>query len=557
MTRLLQDVVTERAFLRPDAMAVVSDSERLSYAALEESSNRLANLLVDMGYGRGDRIGLCMPKVPAAIVGLLGVLKAGAAYVPLDPAEPAARLARTLESADCRCILACGDGAVLQDAIRAARLRAPPVIGWLDTDVAHSGSEVFTITELAAFAPTAPATAATDGDLAQILYTSGSTGTPKGVMITHATILSFIDWAVGYFGVGESDRVSQHAPLRFDLSTFDIFGALSAGAELHLVPPELNVLPHRLAQFIRDRQLTQWLSVPAVLNMMARFDVVEADDFPHLRRVLFLGEVLPTPVLIHWMRRLPHVSFSNLYGPTEATIASTCYTVPEVPRDPRAPIPIGRPCAGEDVLVLDEQLQRVARGEVGDLYIRGSGLSAGYWRDAEKTAAAFIADPEDDAAGARLYRTGDRGCVGTDGLLYFSGRRDMQIKCRGYRIELGEIEAALHTVAQLRESVVVAIASEGFEGTLICCAYAPNDIDGFSPRQLRAELAGLLPGHMLPMRWLSCERLPKNATGKIDRAGLADTFRANEQERTRAASPGCPPLQDSSPQIAAHTTHET
>jgi amino acid adenylation domain-containing protein len=556
MTRLLQDAITERARSRPDATAVFSETEQLSYAVLEEASNRLANLLVDMGCGRGDRIGLCTPKVPAAVVGLLGILKSGAAYVPLDPTEPAARLARTLESAGCRYILACGDGVALQDAILEARLSAPPLIGWLDKGAGRNGSSVFKITDLAAFAPTPPATDATDADLAQILYTSGSTGTPKGVMITHATILNFIDWATGYFGIDESDRVSQHPPLRFDLSTFDIFGALSNGAELHLVPPEFNMLPHRLAQFIRDRQLTQWLSVPAVLNMMAKFDVIEQGDFPHLRRILFLGEVLPTPTLIHWMRRLPHVSFSNLYGPTEATIASTCYTVPEVPQDPRGPIPIGRPCAGEDVLVLDEQLQPVARGEVGDLYIAGNGLSRGYWRDEEKTAAAFIDAPEGVGSGGRLYRTGDRGSKGADGLLYFAGRRDMQIKCRGYRIELGEIEAALHTLPRLRESVVVAIASEGFEGTLICCAYAPAYDDGPSPRELRAELAQLLPGHMLPMRWLRCEQLPRNVTGKFDRAGLADTFRVNEHERNQPRPDSGLSLQDSPPQMAARATND-
>jgi non-ribosomal peptide synthetase component F len=312
--------------------------------------------------------------------------------------------------------------------------------------------------------------------------------------------------------------------LHFDLSTFDVFGTFAAGAELHMAPHEATLSPFKLAEFIRTAELTQWFSVPSVLNYMAKFDVVKLADFAALRRVLWCGEVLPTPVLSYWMRRLPHVRFTNLYGPTETTIASSFYDVRACPRDERAPIPIGAGCDGEELIVLDRDLQPVPLGVIGDLYIGGSGLSPGYWRDSEKTAAAFLHVSRDGNANYRIYRTGDLARCGEDGLLYFIGRNDTQIKSRGYRIELGEIEAALSTLPDLQESAVVAIDRSGFEGWLICCAYVPQRESLATPVSLRKELEKNVPGYMIPARWMICTTLPKNANGKIDRPKLKELF---------------------------------
>jgi amino acid adenylation domain-containing protein len=544
MTALLQHGVTAQAEVRPDAVALIFKDTRLTYGALEEASNRLAHLLKDAGCQRGDRVGLLMPKIPSAIVAMLGALKADAIYVPMDPASPAARQARVLEVSDCRCILAAGAvGPMLRDALATATLQQRPVIGWLDDAIApeSDAAPAFTLHDLAACPATAPASANSDGDVAHILFTSGSTGLPKGVMITHASVVHLIQWARTYFGIAPADRISQHPPLRFDVSTFDVFGTLWAGAELHLVPPELNLLPHKLAQFIREARLTQWFSVPSVLNLMANFDVVRQDDFPALRRVLFAGEVLPTPTLIHWMRRLPHAQFTNLYGPTETTIVSSYYTVSRCPADEREPIPIGSACGGEELLVLDEQLRPVAPADIGDLYIRGVGLSPGYWRDLEKTRSVFL--PWRDGAGTydRIYKTGDLARRGADGLFYYVGRADTQIKSRGYRIELGEIETALNSLPGLRESAVVAIKSEGFEGWLICCAYVPAPENGVSVESLRKGLAGLVPSYMLPARWMRYDVLPKNENGKFDRPRLKEGFLKVESRPVRAqAQPPSP-----------------
>jgi acyl-coenzyme A synthetase/AMP-(fatty) acid ligase len=257
---------------------------------------------------------------------------------------------------------------------------------------------------------------------------------------------------------------------------------------------------------------------------MAKSGAVGEHDFPSLRRLLWCGEAWHAAGLAHWMRRLPHVRFTNLYGPTEATIASSYYDVSGIPEDETKPVPIGRACAGEELLVLDETLRPAAIGETGDLYLRGVGLSPGYWRDPAKTAAAFLPNPFSADAGDRIYRTGDLARLGEDGEIVLVGRADTQIKSRGYRIELGEIEAVLHTIGELEDSAVVAVESPGIDGLAIACGYALRAGVALEPADLRALLAARLPAYMLPARWRRFERLPLNANGKVDRKALREIF---------------------------------
>jgi len=539
MTTLLHAGVTAQAEERPEATALVWKRRRTSYGELELASNQLAQLLVDTGCRSGDRVAILMQKCPTAIVAMLGVLKTGAAYVPLDPKDATSRLARTLQIADCRWLLAAGPVAGhLQDLLKSEFVDRPPLIGWLDdaASMPEAPAAIFKWDDLALFPTTPPVTDVAEHDLAHILFTSGSTGTPKGVMVGHASVARFLDWAIGYFAITEGDRCTLHSPLRFDVSTFDIYGTLWAGGELHLVPPELNLAPHKLVKFARDAELTQWMSVPSALNLVAQFDALRDRDLPSLRRVLFAGEVLPTRTLIYWMQRVPQAQFTNLYGPTETTISSSYFTILERPTDERAPIPIGNPCDGEEFLLFDAEMRPTPDGEVGNLYIRGAGLSPGYWRNPEMTAKAFIARPGTEAGtGDLIYKTGDLARRDSEGLYYFCGRTDMQIKSRGYRIELGEIESALNTVPEIGEGAVVAIDSDGFESTLICCAYASAPGMAVSLKELRSRLGELLPAYMLPARWLEFVTLPKNESGKVDRANLRAKFLAAEEK----ATPGC------------------
>jgi amino acid adenylation domain-containing protein len=526
-TDTLGSYLSRQAALRPDGTAVVMGEERLSYGELDAAANRLARLLADVGCGNGDRVCLFVPKCPAAIVAIQAAVKANVAYVPIDIDSPAARVVKILQSAEPLVLLTTAEAAPLVDDLFATgTLARDLVVGSLEDEpvTGEHFATRFTRADAESFSPEPVELDGRPEDVAHILFTSGSTGIPKGVVITHRMVARFVEWAVDYFGIEASDRNSAHPPLHFDLSTFDIFGTFAAGAELHLVPPSANLIPHKLAELIRTSELTQWFSVPSVLTYMAKFDVVRQDDFPSLERLLWCGEVLPTPTLVTWMQRLPHVTFTNLYGPTEATIASSYHTVAEPPATPTEPIPIGVPCGGEELRVLDEALREVPAGKTGMLYIGGVGLSPGYWRDPEKTAEAFVADPRSPESGARIYRTGDLAQFGEDGLCYFLGRADTQIKSRGYRIELGEIETALNARPELQEAAVVGVDVGGFEGTAICCAYAPLNGREVQPAELRAAVTSVLPSYMIPSRWRAFDQLPKNVNGKIDRKRLKDIF---------------------------------
>jgi amino acid adenylation domain-containing protein len=531
LTPLLQDFASNQSERRPDAVALVMGEQRMTYGHLEAESNQLARLLSDVGLLPGERVCLCVPKSPAAITAMQATLKANGIYVPIDLASPAPRVAKIIAAAEPRVILATAAATELLDGLaREKVLSDDVVVGSLEEPLEGDGwASSFARSDAATRSDSRPESASTSDDAAHLLFTSGSTGTPKGVVITHSNVLHFVSWATSYFGTREPDRISGHPPLHFDLSTFDIYATFSVGAELHLVPPALNLLPHKLAAFIRDNELTQWFSVPSIMTYMAKFDAIREGDFPKLERVLWCGEVLPTPILIHWMKKLPHARFTNLYGPTEATIASSYYTVSECPRAETEPIPIGTPCAGEELLSLDADLAPVAPGVTGDLYIAGVGLSPGYWRDEEKTRAAFIQDPRSPNGSGRIYRTGDLAKVDDGGLVHFLGRADSQIKSRGYRIELGEIETALNSLDGLGECAVVGVETGGFEGTAICCAFAPAPGNRVEPSQIRERLGALLPAYMLPSRWLAMDVLPKNVNGKIDRKKLRELF-AEEAE---------------------------
>ncbi len=536
MRTLLQNYVTERAERQPEAVAVVSDEATLTYGELEARSNQLARLLRDAGCSQGDRICLLAPKSAAAIMAILAIYKSDCIYVPLDPGSPAPRLSKMIESAEPRWILAGGQVAPLMDELFASpAVRNQTRVGSLEPQK-MSGSRflsAFHLGDVLQYSSATPSYRNRESDAAHLLFTSGSTGTPKGVLITHANVIHFVEWAVQYFGINASDRQSCHSPLHFDLSVFDIFGTLAAGAALYLVAPQLSLFPNRLADFIRNNQLTQWFSVPSLLTYMANMDVIRDNDFPNLKRLLWCGEVLATPTLLYWMRQLPHVTFTNLYGPTETTIASSYYTIPACPQTDTASIPIGQPCAGETLCVLDADLRPVALGVVGDLYIGGVGLSPGYWRNHEATRMAFIANPLSADRSERLYRTGDLASVGTDGQVYFHGRVDSQVKSRGHRVELGEIEAALDTLDSIEHCAVVAIPSSGFEGHTICCAYVVARDQEVTAARLRKQLTAKIPAYMVPTEWLELPALPKNANGKVDRPLLKNEFRNRAAQVTR------------------------
>jgi amino acid adenylation domain-containing protein len=473
-----------------------------------------------------------MPKTALAVASFIGVLKAGCAYVPLDPHGANVRTAEMLRQCDPRVLLAAGCDAARVEDLASRNALGDTMVGWLGEGPAPMGT-AFALSDVDGAPADEAAADVSPHDLAYILFTSGTTGKPKGVPITHASVHAFIEWAVSYFELGPEDRLSGHTALTFDLSTFDIYATFAAGAELHHVPKRALLIPHEVAALIEERRLTLWFSVPSQLAYVARFDALKGRDLSSLRHVAWCGDVLTPPVLLHWKERLPGVVFTNLYGPTEATVASSYYRVPADFTEADGSIPIGYACPGESLLVLDENLQPTRDGEIGDIYIGGVGLSPGYWRNPGRTRQAFLPQPafsngdgnvKVPAQGKgtlhRIYRTGDRGRRRADGAVVFLGRADFQIKTGGYRVEPAEVEHAISKLQEIAACAVVPVTIGDFSGSAIGCAYVPKNGTPIRTGEIKKLLADDLPSYMVPTRWLVLSELPTDGRGKIDRPRL-------------------------------------
>ena len=530
---MIYDWSRKQALTNGNQIAVSLYDEKLTYRELESESNKLAGILIKQNLQPGDRVGLFMEKTPKTIVAMLGISKAGGVYVPLDPHSPAERVIKIIKSSDLSLIFIDHETMYLYQNI----IHTDPDTGlipsvWWSKEPLINGDDFhpkFIYKDIEGQKNDPHKVIRNPERAAHILFTSGSTGQPKGVVITHKNIESFINWAVPYFNMKPGERTSCHSPLHFDLSTYDIYGAFASGSHLHLVPAAISIHPKKLSAFILENKLNQWFSVPSALSYLAKFKVIPKGGYPDLKRIIWCGEVFPLPGLQYWMKSLPDVHFTNLYGPTEATIASSYYTVQEQPDD-LTEIPIGKPCSNEKLIILDDDLRRSKVGETGNLYIEGSGLSPGYWKDIAKTKAAFIWYTNEEGSRQRIYKTGDLASLGSDGQVYFHGRSDYQIKSRGYRIELGEIETALGHADLLREYAVVPVRLEGFEGTAIGCAYVGSaKKNGALAPVLKQNLKDKIPSYMMPQVWQEYDRLPRNGNGKIDRKRLSDTFQESQK----------------------------
>ncbi len=515
---LLHHLVDDTAEAAAERVAIREEGTHWTYGAFRELGQRLAAVLQALGTQRGDRVGLYLEKSAYAVIGIYGVLKSGAAYVPIDPHAPADRVGYILRDAGVR--------TVVTSPARLARLAEIPDLRGRVDHVIVAGTEdasaplvanVVPWREVETASPSPSAAATIDEDLAYVLYTSGSTGRPKGVMISHRAALTFVHWALRTFDLRAEDRFSSHAPLHFDLSIFDLFAAFGCGASVSLVPETCNLFPVRLAQWIRAEAITVWYSVPSALTMLVRHGGVVQHDFPSLRLVLFAGEVFPVKYLRQLMDCLPHATFYNLYGPTETNVI-TYYRVPPLEPDRTEPIPIGQPCDNTHVLVLNEEGRPVTEpGVRGELYARGSILAEGYLGDPEKTRTAFLLQTTPWGAEQRVYRTGDIVEFDVDGNLLFRGRRDHMVKSRGYRIELGEIEAALYAHPSVKEAAAVPIPDELIGNRIRAFVVTDGSLD---PKDLLRFCAARLPKYMVPEAIELRDGLPRTSTGKVDRHQL-------------------------------------
>jgi amino acid adenylation domain-containing protein len=359
----------------------------------------------------------------------------------------------------------------------------------------------------------------TETDLAYILYTSGSTGRPKGVMLSHQNALTFIEWCAETFHISSEDRLSNHAPLHFDLSVFDVYNAIEAGATVYLITEDLALFPASLANFIETKGITVWYSVPSALTLLLLHGNLHAEKVPQLRTILFAGEVLPMKYLRQLAELLPEAELYNLYGPTETNVC-TYYKVERERLAGMDNLPIGKACANTEVFAVND-LDRIvaAPGEVGELYVRGPAVTYGYWADLEKTQKMVVPNRFQPHFQENMYRTGDLVTLAEDGNYSFLGRRDSMIKSRGYRIELGEIETALLSHPAVKEAAAIAVPDE-IVGNRITAVVSLHGSHFLPVAELQKYCGARIPKYMIPELIEFRESLPKTSTGKIDRVQL-------------------------------------
>ncbi len=500
----------------PEAVALAEDrsgaamaASTLTYADFDARTNRLARYLIARGIGPDQRVAVALPRSADLLIAIYAVIKAGAAYVPIDPEQPRERIRHILDTAQPECVLAHAESLVDDRAIAIDRLDPTE---FRDDPVTDADRRI----------PLRP------DHIAYVIFTSGSTGRPKGVAVAHRAIVNRLAWMQAEYGLTAGDVVLQKTPVTFDVSVWELFWPLQVGARLVLAAPQGHRDPHYLARVVAAESVTTLHFVPA---MLAAF-LAEADmrDCVSLRRVFASGEALPSTVA-QQVRARTGARLYNLYGPTEAAVDVTHH---EVRDTDTVTVPIGRPVSNTRVYVLDSRLRPVPAGVVGELYLSGTQLARGYLGRPDLTADRFVADPF--GTGGRMYRTGDLVVWNADGELEYRGRSDFQVKLRGLRIEPGEIEAALSDRPEVAHAVAVVRGTNAVEQRLVAYVVAAGEqvVDG---DRLRADLSRRLPAYMVPATVVVLDELPVGASGKLDRRALpAPPHRTREFRAPRTES---------------------
>jgi amino acid adenylation domain-containing protein len=525
---LLQHYLYDSFYRDPDKTAVTDGGRSISYRELSFSSNSVAHCLQTMGVIRQDRVALFLQRSVDCVISILGILKADAIYVPIDQKVPGERLVFILGDAAPK-VLICDSKTISAThvALHSIGVTIPILLLGNESRIPEGiPGKCLDLEKESSFDRIEPSYLNGEDDIAYILYTSGSTGRPKGVMISHRNVKGYIDWAIGHFNITAADNILGTAPFHFDMSTFDIYCALKAGATLCVVDESTLLFPAKLVNFIERQQVTLWKGVASLLMYMSRGGALKAGAMPTLRQVLFAGETLPTKYLIDWMTNFPEKTFYNAYGPTEATGVSTCYQIDCLPAWAHVRIPIGMPRHGTRTLLLADNHTEVLLGEVGEICIAGNGLAKGYLNNPEKTASAFVQSPL-ILDGERFYKTGDLGRRLPDGNLEYLGRKDRQLKFMGYRIEAGEIEQVLLSIPWVKDAAVDLLESKLGYGVLELVAFweAEGEIDVLT---ISAELKKLLPGYMIPKRFIRVEKMPRCDRGKIKLDALKENYQGYE-----------------------------
>ncbi|TKC64010.1 amino acid adenylation domain-containing protein [Pedobacter hiemivivus] len=499
--KTLNIIFEEQALKTPDHVALQLGSKLLTYKELNDKSNQLARHIVELGVKPGDNIGLLTARNFEMIIGMYAILKAGGAYVPVDPEYPIERQQYILSDA--------AVGLLVTDTTYPINALMPDLRSLAVSTVAF---EKYSASNLNL--------SIDSRQLAYTIYTSGSTGKPKGVMIEHHSAVNLVLWVNNRFNIGSDDRLLFITSMCFDLSVYDVFGILAAGGSLVIAAQaqvnDLNELLHMLQHY----QITFWDSVPSTLDYLVRELESTNTEYrqDHLRLVFLSGDWIPLSLPDRIKQFFPSANVISLGGATEATVWSNYFPVEKVEANWKS-IPYGKPIANNFFYILNDQLQPVPSGEVGELFIGGVGVARGYANNAEKTAAAFLADPFNKNDGGRMYRTGDQGLMLPGMNMEFIGRKDDQVKIHGFRVELGEIEYLLNQYAYVKSAVVLAKKNNDGQKDLIGFIVP---IDKFDKEAVIADLKLSLPDYMIPAIWIAVQKFPLNINGKIDRKALLD-----------------------------------
>jgi amino acid adenylation domain-containing protein len=510
MTKLLADILGQAARCYGSRPAVAEPGQSISYTDLDLRSDEIANAIQRAGIRPGARIGIFRRKSIETVAIIYGILKAGGAYVPIELKAGADRLDAILRDAEARL--------VFTEPVLLPKLEPCIQAGLIDW-IASAGPDddplKFCYCANDSKSQYEILTPPSDPTAAYILYTSGSTGVPKGVVHTHASALAFASWAADRFALSSSDRLSCHASLNFDLTTFDLFAALLRGACVVLIPDALTIFPQRVASLIKDERLTVWYSVPFALMQLVSHGTLDSRHHSTLREIVFAGERYPPSSLRRLAGLFPRARLTNLFGPTETNVCTYHHVTPDDLTNNDF-CPIGQACQYASLLIVDRMGNEVLAGEPGELLVGGPSVMKGYLNRSDLNAKVFVESPN----GVRYFRTGDMVSIQADGLLRFHGRLDRQVKVRGFRIELDEIETILLGCHGITAAAVWVESGES-EFHKIMAAVETETTFPISENLLIQQLSRSLSLAAVPRRIFILERLPRTINDKVDYDALA------------------------------------
>ncbi len=489
----------ETAARFPDKTAYADENKEITFSELRAQARAIASELTQRGLFKKP-VAIFLEKGVDVLVSFMGAAYSCNFYSPIDVDMPGSRVNKILEVLEPAVVITTG---TLREVFSAYDFKGELLL-----------LEEVLVSDVQDDALEAARGKGIDTDLLYVLFTSGSTGVPKGVTINHRAVIDYIDWVTETFDITEKDSFGNQAPFYFDNSILDIYSTLKTGATTYIIPKTLFAQPVLLLEYLKEKKINTIFWVPSALIVVAKLKAFKNVDLSDtLRRVLFCGEVMPNKQLNVWRRFLPDVQYANLYGPTEITDACTYYIVDREFSD-EEPLPIGFPMPNTDILVLNEENEPVTGEEPGELCVRGTSLSMGYYKNPEKTKEAFVQNPLNQAVPELIYRTGDVVKYNERGEIIYLSRKDFQIKHMGHRIELGEIETAVSSLPEI---------------SLNCCLYDEKrqKIVLFIEEELEKayineKISHLLPEYMLPNKVVRVEKMPINANGKIDRVKLKE-----------------------------------